>query len=125
MADALPKIQGPAFSASTTKAGEGLVLALQGNADTEVMTELTGYLDAVHAAAQTLKIAEVVVDSRELYFMTSSCFKCFLTWITAIEQLEERKRYTIRLEANAKLHWQRRSFDALRAFSQTIVTVNS
>lgn len=124
MATSQLRVQRPAFSASTTTDGSHMELRLDGNADTEVVTELASYLNGVHAAAQLAGVKEVIVDLRGLFFMTSSCFKCFLTWVSAIEELDETKRYVIRLEANANLHWQRRSLDALRNFATHVVSLN-
>jgi len=118
-----PEIHRPSFSASTTTVGSQLRLRLDGSADTEVVAELASFLGNVHAVAQTRGVKEVVVDLRELFFMTSSCFKCFITWVSSIEELEESKRYGVHLEANANLHWQRRSLDALRNFSTNVVTL--
>jgi hypothetical protein len=118
----LPKIQLSAFSASTERSGTELLLRLQGNADTEAVPELASYLRAVHVTATGLGATDVVVDFHDLYFMTSSCFKCFLTWISAIEELEAPRRYKVRLEANANLHWQQRSFAALCSFAASLVT---
>ena len=99
-------------------------LKLEGSADIEVVAELSSYLRGVHTAALMMGVKEVVVDLRGLFFMTSSCFKCFLTWVSSIQDLEEAKRYTVHLEANANLHWQRRSLDALRNFATNVVTIN-
>jgi hypothetical protein len=119
-----PHVQRVAFSATTMSAGSRLQLRLEGNADTEVVSELAAYLREVHESAMAQGIEEVSVDLRSLFFMTSSCFKCFITWITSIEELEESKRYRIRLEENANLHWQRRSLDALRNFAPSVVTLH-
>lgn len=118
------RVQRVAFSATTTTAGSRLQLRLEGNADTEVVNELTSYLRDVHGRAMVMGAEEVVVDLRGLFFLTSSCFKCFLTWITSIEELEEAKRYRVRLEANANLHWQQRSLDALRNFAPGVVSLH-
>ena len=124
MASTLLKVHLPAFSATTTLLGEQMRLRLDGNADMGVVNELTSYLSNVHAVAKTTGVKEVVVDLKGLFFMPSSCFKCFLTWVSSIEELEEAKRYSVHLEANANLHWQRRSFDALRNFATNVVTLN-
>jgi hypothetical protein len=125
MAMSLPSIQGSAFSASCSLNGPLLVLHLEGTADTEIATPLAAYLRAVHTATQLLHVPEVVVDFHDLYFMTAACLKCFLSWISAIEELEERARYAVRLEANPDLRWQARSFGALRAVATTIVTLHA
>ena len=124
MAQSSLSVQKPAFTASTQTTGSRMRLRLDGNADTDVVTELASYLHGVHAAAQIQGVREVVVDLRGLFFMTSSCFKCFITWITAIEELDSTHRYMVRLEANENLHWQRRSLDALRNFATSVVTLS-
>jgi hypothetical protein len=121
MLQSSPHVQRVGFSATTTSAGSRLQLRLEGIADTDMVGDLAAYLRAVHESAIAQGIEEVSVDLRSLFFMTSSCFKCLITWITSIEELEEPKRYKIRLEENANLHWQRRSLDALRNFAPSVV----
>jgi len=117
-------VQRTAFSASTvTSTGTALQVKLEGNADTEVVGELASFLRNVHAKALAGSVLEVDVDMRGLFFMTSSRFKCFLTWISSIEEAGDARRYRVRLKANPNLHWQRRSLDALRAFAPNVVSI--
>jgi hypothetical protein len=64
---------------------------------------------------------EVVVDMRTLEFMSSGCFKAFVTWIGRLEQLEVAQRYLIRLLSEKNYHWQKRSLGVLVTFAPDVV----
>jgi hypothetical protein len=65
------------------------------------------------------------VDFRELEFMNSSCFKCFVTWLGIVQDLEPTRQYKIVFASNRELHWQRRSLNALRCFAMGVVTIEA
>jgi len=112
--------------ALTPSVGDGnLVVKFSGNADMTAMATLSAYLKAVHAEALSLRMQEVTFDFRELYFMNSSCFKSFVTWIEAASSIKDYTAYRIKFLANPQLHWQRRSLEALRCLASHVVTVES
>ena len=67
--------------------------------------------------------SEVHLDVRELYFMNSSCMKLFVTWFTALRELASDKRYSVVVHSSAKLHWQQRSFNALRYIADGLIRI--
>jgi len=104
----------------------GLVhLFLVGTADSRSSTDLDAFLADIHTRLQAMSAAEVVIDFRELEFMNSSCFKAFVTWISAVQDLPEAARYKLRLRSNAKMHWQRRSLGALSSFGTETVRLET
>jgi hypothetical protein len=111
------------FTVSAALEGGSIQLRLAGNADMDVATSLNNYLKQLHEDACGTGVREVVLDFSRLYFMNSSCFKCFVTWIAQIKKLEPAARYLVRFQSNPHLHWQRRSLEALRAFAPNEVTV--
>jgi hypothetical protein len=116
----------PTFSLTPSLVEGSFAIKFSGNADMAAMSTLSIYLRAVHAEALELKVREVTFDVRELYFMNSSCFKSLVTWIEAASSARDSaSSYKIKFLANAKLHWQRRSLEALRCLADHIVSVDS
>lgn len=99
-----------------------LIVNFSGNGDMTAVEALGRYLKQVHVEAKSLGLGEVKFDFRDLYFMNSSCFKAFVTWIDQASRIEEHG-YTIRFLTNPRLHWQRRSLEALRCLSPKVVRV--
>jgi hypothetical protein len=88
-----------------------------------VTTKLGPYLESLHAEAMRSGVQRVTFDIRELYFLTSSCLKCFATMLATVAAVEPRFRYSVRFLANQNLHWQRRSLEALRSVAQNIIEI--
>jgi len=101
---------------------EALVVNFSGNGDMSAVEALGKYLRQVHQEAVALKVKDVSFDFRDLYFMNSSCFKAFVTWIDQASRSEDHG-YLIRFLTNPRLHWQRRSLEALRCLAPNVVRV--
>ena len=114
-----------AFSLAAQIEGSALVLRFSGNADMSVVAPLSAAIREVHAEAVRLSVSEVRCDLRALFFMNSSCFKAFVTWVAAVETLAPDRRYRIRLLSSSQLHWQKRSLSALHAMAESIVVVET
>src|SRR5690349_11943997 len=80
-----------------------LVVNFSGNGDMSAVEALGRYLKQVHHEAVTHKVSEVSFDFRDLYFMNSSCFKAFVTWIDLASRAETHA-YVIRFLTNPRLH---------------------
>jgi hypothetical protein len=113
------------FSLTPKLEDSSLTVAFSGNADMSAVTPLSMFLSHVHAEALQLELEEVTFDLKELYFMNSSCFKSFVTWINSVSTGDPKRAYRIRFLANPQQYWQRRSLDALRRMAQNIVSVES
>jgi hypothetical protein len=113
------------FSLTPSLALGEFVIKFAGNADMAAVATLAAYLRLVHREAQSLQVKEVTFDLKELYFMNSSCFKSFVTWIDLVSSGSTDGLYRIKFLGNAKLHWQRRSLEALRCLAQDVVTVEA
>jgi hypothetical protein len=111
------------FAGVAQRQGHAIHVALEGNADYATLDALEMLLARVHADASRLGATEAVVDLRRLEFMSSSCFKCFISWIADIRALEPEHQYKIRLISNPTLHWQKRSLHSLRCFAVELITV--
>ena len=114
-----------AFSISARHEGNIVFVKLIGNGDMETPAILGGYLKKVHGETMRLRAHRVIVECDELYFMSSACVKCLVTWIDGIVKLEPTDRYKVKFQSNPNLPWQRRSFEALRRFAPALVHVDT
>jgi hypothetical protein len=112
-----------AFTIRPSLVGRTLRLQVSGSADGEIQPMLPGYLRQVQSEAERLGVGEVVVDLHELYFMNSSCFKAFVTWMDALGKAGARPSYSLRFLKDRNLNWQTRSLDALRRMAMEAVIV--
>jgi hypothetical protein len=101
------------FSASHTLQEGTMVICLRGNADSDVASLFGDYLRARHLEAQRLAVREVVLDCRDLYFLTSSCIKGLASWIKWLMSLDPEAQYSLTFRMTPNLRWQERSFDVL------------
>jgi hypothetical protein len=116
-------VTGEDFAGTATHEGTTIQTWLKGNADYAALDALEMLLTRAHSEATRLGISEMVIDLRQLDFMNSSCFKCFLSWITDIQELEQERQYKIKFLSNPQLHWQRRSLHSLRCFAVELISV--
>jgi hypothetical protein len=93
-----------------------------GNGDADMTPYLAPFLRLVHERAQSADVRSIEFDFHDLYFLNSSCIKCFIVWLDALKS-DPSKSYQVRFVTNTKLHWQRRSLAALRYFASEIVSV--
>jgi hypothetical protein len=116
-------IKDAAFGIDVSHDEERIVVRVWGTADMGAVDRLDAELPAVHAEAQRRGVRRADVDVRQLEFMSSSCFKSFITWLTRLEEMPESARYRIHFISNPAMHWQRRSLHALRSFAVELVTI--
>jgi len=104
-------------------AGHALTAAFAGSAEGAAFEPLRVVVQRLHAEALAAHVTEVVVDFTKLEFMSSSCFKCLVTWIGEITDLDEDKQYKLRFRSSAEHLWQRRSLHVLQTFATDLVFV--
>ena len=122
---ALPSLTQPGLVLSTRENAAGLEIDFDGTADMHAIEKLDAYLGAIHAAAVDRRVHRVRVDFRKLEFMNSSCFKSFVSWIGQVQEAPPADRYRIEFLSNPRMHWQRRSLNALRCFALDLVTIQT
>ena len=110
------------FSLTPNLDGSGIVVQFTGNGDMEAVDPLSGYLKLVHREAVELGVSRVAFDFSSLYFMNSSCFKAFVTLIDTVSRTDPRA-YAVCFLTNPRIHWQRRSLEALRYLAPKVVQV--
>jgi hypothetical protein len=121
----LPALAPPGLSVRAHHDDDRLYAAFDGAADMSSIDGLDAYLAALHEEARAHGVQSVTIDFRDLEFMNSSCFKCFVSWLGTIQDLPEASRYQIVFLSNRQLHWQRRSLNALRCFAADVVTIQA
>lgn len=92
---------------------------------TAAVEALEAAVERLHAEALAASVAEVSADVTQLEYMTSSCFKCLVTWISTITDLDEAQRYTLRFRSSPEHLWQRRSLHVLKTFATDLVFVET
>lgn len=119
----LVSVTGADFSGRAEHQDAAIRAWLTGNADHLAIDAVEKLLAGVHAEAERLRVTEAVVDLRQLEFMSSSCFKVFVNWISNIVELECERRYKVQFVSNPKLHWQKRSLHSLRCFASDVISI--
>jgi hypothetical protein len=119
----VPSFQSDSFSIQGALDSHEIAVKCVGNGGIDATPVVDRYLRDLHAEAHRLGVAEVVVDFSELYFMNSSCFKCFASWLSAMLKGEGGKAYRVRFVSNPNLRWQLRSLEALRCLAPQLVDI--
>jgi hypothetical protein len=117
------EIEVDGVSMATTEDGEGITIRMTGNADSRVKDRLQELLLQTHAEARDRHLPRVAVDLRALEFMSSSCFKAFVSWLAEVRKLEPAEQYRIHFLSDQQIHWQRRSLHALSCFAAELVHI--
>lgn len=79
-----------------------------------VAPALGTFLERLHAEVVRAKLREVVLDFRELNFLTSSCIKYLVVAINRLAETNVESQYELRLVSSPSMRWQMRSFEVLR-----------
>jgi anti-anti-sigma factor len=119
----IPDVANEVFAFSAVTHERQLRVRLTGAADARANSELETFVRSVHEEVGRLGVREVVVDMTGLSFMSSSCLKAFVGWLSAIQELEPGQRYRVRFAWDEKSYWQRRSLQALKSFANEVVQV--
>jgi hypothetical protein len=122
----VPVIDTDELRSEATYGPEGeLRVRLVGSAESVAMAPLGQLLGKLHGEALRLAVREVTVDLRELEFMNSSCFKAFVSWLGALQDVDPSKQYRIRFLSDENKHWQKRSLGALSCFAVDLIQVET
>jgi hypothetical protein len=113
----------PDFSTATTRADGALHVRCIGNAHLEAAAVFQAFMTALHQEAMEAGATTVVLDLRELEFMSSSCFKALVALVVAVGALPAGQRYAVRFRQAAEYHWQRRSLHALESLAVGVVSI--
>lgn len=117
--------EGTGLDARAVLDGQTIAVTLAGTAEMAAVDPLRTICERLHATALEQRIREVRVDLTNLEFMSSSCFKCLVTWIGEIRDLDPAAQYKLHLRSSAAHLWQRRSLHVLQTFATELVTIES
>ncbi len=118
--------QAPDFNASlTAREPSDLVLTLIGSAENDVRELLPTVLSTTDDAARSRQATRVEVDFRQLEFMSSSCFKEFVAWLSKIKTRADPEQYRVILHSSKDIRWQRASLFALSCFAANVVEIQT
>jgi anti-anti-sigma factor len=119
----LEPLVGPEFFLVVAENGDQARLRLSGSVDMDAVPMLDPFLRKLHAEVLRERFRVVVFDLSGLQFMSSSPLQCFVSYINLVNKLASEQRYGIRFVSNPKLHWQRRSLEALYRFAPDVVSI--
>src|SRR5688572_27796215 len=124
MLDLAPLTADTGLVATAGVSGRTITVTFRGTAELPAVAAMNAIVDKLHAEAVAVRVDEIVVDFTQLEFMSSSCFKALVTWISAIVDLPSEQRYRLRFRSNPELLWQRRSLHVLKTFATELVFVD-
>jgi hypothetical protein len=113
------------FRAELASGSDPIRVELSGNAESDSKPHLDQFFEAVHQQAVSAKCRSIDVDLMALQFMSSSCFKSFVTWLALVQKLAPEARYHIDFTSNPKIRWQRASLSALSCFAINTVRIRA
>jgi hypothetical protein len=119
----LPVVTAPSFSIAAVDEPQRIAVRLTGTADMKAKKPLAAFLVALHKESTKRSVEEVTVDIRDLEFISSSCFKDFVTWLCTVQEGPAEERYKIIFLSNPDVHWQRRSLHSLTCFASDLASV--
>ena len=117
----IPDVVQPGFAFRAALVPTGLQFHITGSADARATPELETFVKHMHGEARRLTVPEVVVDLSGCTFMNSSCFKAFLSWLSAIAELAPEAQYKLRFAWDDNSYWQRRGLQALKAYAADLI----
>ena len=118
---------GPAtvFAAEIERDDDVVTVRLKGDANMAAVGPIGQALVDAHGLATGSPTTLVLIDFRQLEFMSSACFKKFVGWLDAAQEAPPASQYRVRFLSNPHYHWQRRSLHALQCFALDLVTIES
>lgn len=120
----LPSYRDSAFAIETSQDPTGIRARFVGNADMDAVTPMAALLARMHAELVRVGAREIEVDLRELEYMSTTCLKLLVNWVSDILDGPPEQRYVLRFRANPDLRWQRRSLMALQCFTTEHVVID-
>lgn len=121
----LASFGGQDFAGALSHKDATLHLHLRGDASGDADAPLEQLLTRAHEEAIARGTERTVIDLRDVEFMSSTCFKSFVSWVTTIQELEPPKQYRLHFLSNASAAWQKRSLRSLSCFAVDLITVES
>ncbi len=99
------------------------MVTFEGRAEASAQAVLGPFLKQVEAVLVADGVKTIDVDIRKLNFMSSSCFKDFIIWLSNLEARAPAQRYRMRFLSNPKIRWQKGSLSSLSCFALDLVDI--
>lgn len=120
----VPEVEDPHFVAELSYV-EGAVLRLSGSADKTSVDVIADMFGRLHDELCQRATRAIVIDLRDCDYMAATCFRQLLAWVNKVQELDDDKRYKIRLRGNRSLAWQVHSLAALACFDTELISVEA
>jgi hypothetical protein len=85
--------------------------------------DLSLLLVALEGDINRMRLRELVINVTGVYYLGSSCIKCFVTFIEAVKR--QQRPPCVRFRINPQRDWQSRTFAVLCRLAPTFVSVES
>jgi len=110
------------LSAEAVLDGAAVRARIAGTATQRDVGPLEELFARIHeACVARAEVGEVVLDVHDVEYMNSSHFKTLVSWVGRMAALG--RRVAVRVRANQKYHWQKRSLHALQHLAESFVTI--
>ena len=104
--------------------GDSCLVVVKGTADFQARPEFAVWIRSLHDEVLHLGLERVIVDIRELEFMSSMCVNVFVGWLVTILELPPSQHYEVHFRWEKGRFWQRKSIGALRRLAMMIVSAD-
>jgi hypothetical protein len=111
------------FQAWTSRVGGKVRAKFVGSGEADETLTIRAILDKAHAIAIQETIA-VEIDLRGVGFLTSSCFRELVTYLSRLGEMPVDRRYPVTIVWTPDLPWQKRSVGVLSAFAPDNVVLD-
>lgn len=115
-------ISTPALVTETSIEGGALAVRAVGTADGGTVEDLTAYLAHLDCLAREQNAEEIILDLRDVEFLSASCMRVLVEWLGEVARGRGRGA---RFVLDARKPWLLRSFETLAALDGGHVRIDS
>jgi len=110
------------YSLEADAAGSPPLIRLKGTFDMTATGALSLFLVSIEGEVRRLRWQDFTIDVTEVYYLSSSCIKSFVTLIEALKKLDFHPR--VRIIIHSRLDWHERTFSILSRLAPTLITLD-
>ncbi len=109
------------FGMTAALSGARVIVKLTGTADMEAVGPLRHSFDQLRIATERLVLAHIEIDFRELFFISSSCIKVLLQFVTS--GARGGLNCPVQFTVDPNLTWQRRALAPVQRFAPHMISI--
>jgi hypothetical protein len=109
------------FGLTAALSGSRVIVKLTGTADMEAVVPLRHSFDQLRLETEKLHLNQVELDFRELYFISSSCIKVLLQFVTS--GTGGGLSCPVQFTVDPNLTWQRRALVPVQRFAPHAISI--